>query len=77
MNLYKYVLLKNLKEKLDYIIYHNEKLIDSIYYNITKINSVYTQKHLLKEIHEINYENVKIKEILFDIDSMNYLNEIK
>jgi hypothetical protein len=67
MNLYKYVLLKNLKEKLDYIIYHNEELIDSIYYNITKINSVYTQKHLLKEIHKINFENVKIKEILFDI----------
>lgn len=68
MNLYKYVLIKNLKEKLKKILYHNEILIDTIYYNITTTESVYTQKRLLKEIQEINFENVKIKEILFDID---------
>jgi hypothetical protein len=67
MNLYKYVLIKNLKEKLKNILYHNDILIDTIYYNITTTESVYTQKSLLKEIHEINFENVKIKEVLFDI----------
>ena len=67
MNLYKYVLIKNLKEKLKNILYHNDILIDTIYYNITTTESVYKQKSLLKEIHEINFENVKIKEVLFDI----------
>ena len=67
MNLCKYVLLKNLKERLDYIVYHNDMLINSIYYNINTTESIYTQKHLLKEIQEINFENIKMKEILFDI----------
>jgi len=67
MNLCKYVLLKNLKERLDYIVYHNDILINSIYYNINITESIYTQKHLLKEIQEINFENIKMKEILFDI----------
>ena len=67
MNLCKYVLLKNLKERLDYIVYHNDILINSIYYNINTTESIYTQKHLLKEIQEINFENIKMKEILFDI----------
>ncbi len=67
MDLCKYVLLKNLKERLDYIVYHNDILINSIYYNINTTESIYTQKHLLKEIQEINFENIKMKEILFDI----------
>jgi hypothetical protein len=68
MSLYKYVLIKNLNEKLKNILYHNNILIDTIYYNITTTESIYTQKHLFIEIHEINFENVKIKEILFDIN---------
>ena len=53
MNLCKYVLLKNLKERLDYIVYHNDILINSIYYNINTTESIYTQKHLLKEIYKV------------------------
>ena len=61
MNLCKYVLLKNLKERLDYIVYHNDILINSIYYNINTTESIYTQKHLLKEIQEINLSKYKIE----------------
>jgi len=71
MNLCKYILLKNMKERLNYILFHNNKLINTIYDNIDYIISLYTKKQLLKEIHDINFENIRMKEILFDIKIIN------
>ncbi len=73
MNLNKYILIKNFKNKLNYILYHNNILINSIYYNIDISESTDTKIQLLKEINEVNFENVKIKEILFDINCTNYI----
>ena len=73
MNLNKYILIKNLKDKLNYILYHNNILINSIYHNIDMSESINTKIQLLKEINEVNFENVKIKEILFDIKCTNYI----
>ena len=73
MNLNKYILIKNLKNKLNYILYHNNILINSIYHNIDISESTDTKIQLLKEINEVNFENVKIKEILFDINCTNYI----
>jgi hypothetical protein len=73
MNFNKYILIKNLKNKLNYILYHNNILINSIYYNIDISESTDTKIQLLKEINEVNFENVKIKEILFDINCTNYI----
>ena len=73
MNLNKYILIKNLKDKLNYILYHNNILINSIYHNIDISESIDTKIQLLKEINEVNFENVKIKEILFDIKCTNYI----
>lgn len=73
MNLNKYILIKNLKDKLNYILYHNNILINSIYHNIDISESTDTKIQLLKEINEVNFENVKIKEILFDINCTNYI----
>ena len=71
MNLHKYILLKNFKNKLQYILYHNNNLIDTIYDNIINNDTVSIYKSLLKEIYEIKYENIKIKEILYDIKYYN------
>ena len=71
MNLHKYILLKNFKNKLQYILYHNNNLIDTIYDNIIKYDTESIYKNLLKEINEIKYENIKIKEILYDIKYYN------
>ena len=73
MNLNKYILIKNLKDKLNYILYNNNILINSIYHNIDISESIDTKIQLLKEINEVNFENVKIKEILFDIKCTNYI----
>tara|TARA_R110002074_G_scaffold15893_4_gene53795 strand:- start:4483 stop:4716 length:234 start_codon:yes stop_codon:yes gene_type:complete len=71
MNLNKYIQIKNLKDKLNYILYHNNILINSIYHNIDISDSIDTKTQLLKEINEINFENIKMKEILFDIKCIN------
>jgi hypothetical protein len=71
MNLHKYILLKKFKNKLQYILYHNNNLIDTIYDNIIKYDTESIYKNLLKEINEIKYENIKIKEILYDIKYYN------